>query len=162
MEERDKRGLYTQVTRDSRGNITGAYDTGPMFGSFGPEVTTYTGIDTSVTDDDLGGGENDDSRLKPIIPKKDDDDDKKEVLNMGALGAANPSALDQSQVLVESPFTTRVGDFRGTGFDAGDLNALIAQITKQNLPTAMAKGGIAGFANGGLIKAVDDFLATGT
>ena len=55
-----------------------------------------------------------------------------------------------------------MGDFQGIGFDAGDLNALIAEITRQRLPTAMAKGGIAKFANGGLIKAVDDFLATGT
>ena len=159
IEKRDKQGLYTEVTRDSKGNITGAFDTGPMFGTFGPEVTTYTGIDTSVTDDDLGGGENDNILQRPTTPKKDEEEEK---TNIGALGAANPFVQGQSPVLVESPFTTNVGDFRGTGFDAGDLNALIAQITRQNLPTAMAKGGIAGFANGGLIKAVDDFLATGT
>jgi hypothetical protein len=42
------------------------------------------------------------------------------------------------------------------------LNALIAQITRQKLPRAMAKGGVAEFANGGLIQAVDEFLSTGT
>ena len=39
---------------------------------------------------------------------------------------------------------------------------LIEQITGVRSPTSMAKGGVAKFANGGLIKAVDDFLATGT
>jgi hypothetical protein len=106
----------------------------------------------------------DDNNENPFILKpkaKEEDDMIKKPPNV--IGGGVPFPVPEPvPTVVESPFTTNIGDFRGTGFDAGDLNALIAQITRQKLPRAMAKGGVAKFANGGLIQAVDDFLSTGT
>jgi len=97
--------------------------------------------------------------IRPIVPKKEEE---KTPTNIGMMGGANPFLPSQSSVVVDSPFTTNVGDFQGTRFTTGDLNRLIAQLTGVQSPRSMAKGGVAKFANGGLIKAVDDFLATGT
>jgi len=57
IDERDKQGLYTEVTKDQQGNITGAYNEGPAFGlGFMPNVTTYTGFGNNRgTTDDIGG-----------------------------------------------------------------------------------------------------------
>tara|TARA_R110000764_G_scaffold130801_1_gene218692 strand:+ start:25 stop:855 length:831 start_codon:yes stop_codon:yes gene_type:complete len=53
IDERDKQGLYTEVTKDQQGNITGAYND-----------TTYTGFgDGRGTTDDIGGGESDERQL---------------------------------------------------------------------------------------------------
>ena len=85
IDERDKQGLYTEVTKDQQGNITGAYDKGPAFGGFGifssmmPNVTTYTGFgDGRGTTDDIGGGESDEPQLirrNPNDPVKIDSTD---------------------------------------------------------------------------------------
>jgi len=58
LQDRDARGLYTEVTRDSRGNITGAFDTNNVLGF---DVTTYTGLDDNPYNEDLSymdGGDN--------------------------------------------------------------------------------------------------------
>ena len=68
--------------------------------------------------------------------------------------------MSSSPTVVDSPFTTNVGDFKPVGFSSGDLNKLIAAITGVASPKSMKKGGVAGFANGGVISAVDNFLAT--
>ena len=53
LEDRDAQGLYTQVTRDDRGNVTGAFNNAPMFGlDFLPNVTTYTGLDDNPYNED--------------------------------------------------------------------------------------------------------------
>jgi hypothetical protein len=140
---------------------------GGLFGGGGKSVEGYDVFDdTSPSigmyseDRDIGGNESDPITLKRrVIPVEEEE---KSDAPPSILGAAMPSGIGSAPFIVESPFTTNVGDFRGTGFDAGDLNALIAQITRQQLPRAMAKGGVARFANGGLIQAVDDFLSTGT
>jgi hypothetical protein len=109
-------------------------------------------------DNTIGGDESDSPIILPRTPKPEED---KPSTNIGMMGGANPFAPPQMPVVVDSPFTTNVGDFQGTGFDTGDLNRLIAQLTGIQSPRSMAQGGIAGFANGGLIKAVDDFLSSG-
>ena len=50
LQDRDARGLYTEVTRDSRGNVTGAFDTNNVLGF---DVTTYTGLDDNPYNEDL-------------------------------------------------------------------------------------------------------------
>jgi len=49
LKDRDARGLYTQVTRDDLGNITGAFDTNNVLGF---DVTTYTGLDDNPYNED--------------------------------------------------------------------------------------------------------------
>ena len=67
LKDRDRQGLYTQVTRDELGNVTGAFNNAPMFGlGFMPNVTTYTGFDDNPYNEDrsnMGGGE-----TEPIKP----------------------------------------------------------------------------------------------
>ena len=158
-------------TYDKDGNITGTTNfgigmgqPGGLFGQ-GTTVLGYQPFDETspsikmYRDQTNMGGDESEPIIKPLTPKKEDEKEEKEPSIMGGV---SPILTPTAPVIVESPFTTNVGDFQGVGFDAGDLNALIAEITRQRLPTAMAKGGIAKFANGGLIKAVDDFLATGT
>jgi len=166
-------------TYDKEGNITGTTNygigmgqpsndvdmTGGFFGG-GRSVDGYDVFDATSPSVDMysgqpniGGDESSEPIIRPIIPVEEEDDTDAPP---NIMGAAMPSGIGSAPFIVESPFTTNIGDFRGTGFDAGDLNALIAQITRQQLPRAMAKGGVAKFANGGLIQAVDDFLSTGT
>ncbi len=52
LKDRDARGLYTQVTRDDLGNITGAFDTNNVLGF---DVTTYTGLDDNPYNEDRTG-----------------------------------------------------------------------------------------------------------
>jgi hypothetical protein len=132
-------------------------DSGRVIGIRDASGRLVSGMDPNAP---MGSDDNTlDPIIRPIIPVEEEDDTEAPP---NIMGAANPFTSGQSPVFVESPFTTNIGDFRGTGFDAGDLNALIAQITRQKLPRAMAKGGVAEFANGGLIQAVDEFLSTGT
>ena len=56
--------------------------------------------------------------------------------------------------VVKSPFDPSTATFTPVGFDSGDLNKLIEQITGIRSPVQLQ--------DGGLIRAVDDFLATGT
>jgi hypothetical protein len=106
-----------------------------------------------------GGDDSGSPIIRPTVPRKEEED--KPSTNIGMMGGANPFLPSQSPVIVDSPFTTNVGDFQGTGFSTGDLNRLIAQLTGIRSPRSMAKGGVTKFANGGLIKAVDDFLSSG-
>lgn len=133
------------------GRSVDGYD---VFDATSPSVGMYSG------QTNIGGDESSDPIVRPIIPVEEEEE--KSDAPPSILGASMPSGIGSAPFIVESPFTTNIGDFKGTGFDAGDLNALIAQITRQQLPKAMAKGGVAEFANGGLIQAVDDFLSTGT
>jgi len=161
-------------TYDEDGNITGTTNfgigmgqPGGIFGQGttvpGYEIFDKTSPSIGMYDDTAPTG-GDDSSPAIILPRtpKPTEEEKKPPTNIGMMGGANPFAPTQMPVVVDSPFTTSVGDFQGTGFNTGDLNRLIQQITGIQSPRSMAKGGVAKFANGGLIKAVDDFLATGT
>lgn len=67
LEDRDKQGLYTQVTRDAMGNVTGAFNNAPMFGlGFMPNVTTYTGFDENPYNEDRSYMDSNES--EPIKP----------------------------------------------------------------------------------------------
>jgi hypothetical protein len=58
--------------------------------------------------------------------------------------------------VVASPFAPSSANIRPVTFDTGDLNKLIEMLTGVPARPVVAK------QEGGLIKAVDDFLATGT
>ena len=141
-------GNYTAIT-DSKGNITGSRD------SFG---RVHSGMDMNAPD--TGSGENDNNQVKPFNVKKPEKEEDKPP-QFGSIGNAKAGNLGSGNpFIVDSPFTSNVGDYTPVGFDAGDLNALIARLTGVAAPQSMAQGGIAGYAGGGLISAVDNFLAS--
>ena len=81
ISKRDAMHNYTQVTRDDKGNITGAFDNAPAFGlNFMPNVTTYTGIDQNPYNEDMNymDSESDSQQIirrNPSDPVQDDPTD---------------------------------------------------------------------------------------
>ena len=141
-------GNYTAIT-DLNGNITGSRD------SFG---RVHSGMDMNAPD--TGSGENDNNQVKPLNVRKPEEEEDK-LPQFGSIGNAKAGNLGSGNpFIVDSPFKTGVGDYNPVGFDAGDLNKLIAQLTGVAAPQSMAQGGVAGYAGGGLISAVDNFLAS--
>jgi len=69
IEDRDKQGLYTQVTRDAMGNVTGAFNNAPMFGlGFMPNVTTYTGLDQNPYNEDMSYMDSNENAPATVAP----------------------------------------------------------------------------------------------
>ena len=67
LRDRDAQGLYSQVTRDDMGNVTGSFNTAPAFGlGFMPNVTTYTGFAQNPYNEDRSYMDgNDNQPIKP-------------------------------------------------------------------------------------------------
>ena len=108
----------------------------------------------------LGGDDSGpDPIIRPLTPKKPEVD--KPNLPPNVIGGTALTEIPQLPTVVESPFTASSVGSTPVTFDAGDLNRLIEQLTGVSArPVVSAKkGGVIGMANGGLIKAVDDFLA---
>jgi hypothetical protein len=79
---------------------------------------------------------------------------------MGIFGNAEKATAPNNPFLVDSPFTSNIADSKPVDFSSGDLNALIARLTGVAAPKGMRQGGVARYAEGGLISAVDRFLAS--
>jgi hypothetical protein len=160
-------------TYDKEGSITGTTNygigmgqPGGLFGS-GTTVDGYDVFDKTspslgmYDDNEIGGDESDNPLIlrKPIAKPIEEEDDGDKPPNV--IGGGDPITPPASgPVVVDSPYTSNVGDYTPVGFDAGDLNALIAQLTGVAAPQFMKQGGVAGYAEGGLINAVDNFLAS--
>lgn len=152
-------------TYGSDGQITGTTNygigmgqPGGLFGG-GKSVDGYDVFDDTspsmgMYDDnqEIGGDESDPLILKRPIDKKDDEDEGPTVLP--PLGGITPDDREKLPTVVKSPFDPSTATFTPVGFDSGDLNKLIEQITGIRSPVQLQ--------DGGLIRAVDDFLATGT
>ena len=131
LKDRDKQGLYTQVTRDAMGNVTGAFNNAPMFGlGFMPNVTTYTGLDQNPYNEDMSYMDNNNENApatvapttnpvsgQPVCPdgyKFDDDlqacrlDTTKPNMGSGTMGSGDAfyraTSLDQAPMNVPSGF----------------------------------------------------------
>ena len=66
LRDRDAQGLYSQVTRDAMGNVTGSFNNAPMFGlGFMPNVTTYTGFDPNPYNEDMSMSGGESEAIKP-------------------------------------------------------------------------------------------------
>jgi YD repeat-containing protein len=67
IRDRDRQGFYTQVTRDEKGNVTGAFDTNNVLGF---DVNTYTGFDQNPYNEDMSmsGGESETIKPATINP----------------------------------------------------------------------------------------------
>jgi len=157
---------------DKDGNITGTTNygigmgqPGGLFGS-GTTVDNYDVFDKTspslgmYDDKEIGGDDNDNPLLlrKPIVKPIEEDDGDKPPNVIGGGDLITPPA--SVPVVVDSPFTSNIGDYTPVNFSTGDLNDLIASLTGIASPQSMAQGGVAGYAEGGLINAVDNFLAS--
>jgi hypothetical protein len=140
------------------GNFDPIYDRdGKITGSRNPRTgQVQSGMDFNAPD--TGSNDNDD----PIIlPKRLAEEEAEEDKPPNVIGGGVPAPVTEpNPFIVDSPFTSNVGDYSPVGFSAGDLNALIAKLTGGVNPKSMRRGGVASYANGGLISAVDNFLAS--
>ena len=137
----------SRLIRDNIGRITAITD---------PFGRTITGVNP---DEFFGPEENDPTPIiRPLRPKPEE---PKPDLPPNVVGGTALAKIPQLPTVVESPFTTSTAGSTPITFDVGDLNRLIEQLTGvAPRPVVSAKkGGVIGMANGGLIKAVDDFLA---
>ena len=131
---------------DSQGRITGSRDrnTGAV----------RSGMDFNAPLD--LGGDSDEPVIKPLILKKEEE--KKDDLPPNVIGGVEPitGTPTLTPTVVASPFAPATSKIEPIGFDSGELNKLI------ELLTGVPAKPIVAAKDGGLIKAVDDFLATGT
>jgi len=134
-------------------------DSGRVIGIRDANGRLVSGMDPNAPID--RGDDNDNNpfiRRLPLVKTVADVEEDKTPNVFGGAGSIAP--ITPKSVVVDSPFTTNVGDYSPTGFDSGDLNALIARLLKTSNPKSMAQGGVAEYAGGGLISAVDNFLAS--
>ena len=160
------KGKVSQFEYDKQGQLTGVYGRSQVPGAVGgimsllgipTTVTTYTGYGKGF-DDMLGGGDDNDDPLLRKLPseKKEEEDMIKKPPNI--IGGTDPIVTlpVERPTVVASPFAPATSNIEPIGFDSGELNKLIELLTGVPAkPVVAAK-------EGGLIKAVDDFLATGT
>jgi len=156
--------IYDGITKKGQ---TPVYDpvTGAITGSRDPN----TGIlmeGTDFSDQDRATSDNEPNQplIRTLTPKQDEEkpDLPPNVIGGmgGQIGNLQPITAD---TVVASPFTPASSNIQPVNFDSGQLNRLIELLT--GVPArpivSAKKGGVIGMANGGLIKAVDDFLAAG-
>lgn len=126
LRDRDEQGLYSQVTRDDMGNVTGSFNTAPAFGlGFMPNVTTYTGFAQNPYNEDRSYMDgNDNQPIKPattnpvsgqpICPDgyRFDDD-----LQACRLDTTRPNRPNNP-----NPFPTNEAYYRATTLDQAPMN----------------------------------------
>jgi len=142
----------SQLVRNDSGRVIGIRDANGRL---------VSGMDPNAPID--RGDDNDSNpfiRRLPLVKTVADVEEDKTPNVFGGAGSIAP--ITPKSVVVDSPFTTNVGDYSPTGFDSGDLNALIAQLLKTSNPKKAAQGGVIGYQGGGqVMQALDDLLATG-
>jgi len=107
----------------------------------------------------------DDNNENPFIlkPKAKEEEKEEEDKPPNVIGGGDvPVPPAPKSVVVDSPFTSNVGDFVPASFNTGELNKLIEALTGISSPKSMKQGGVAGYAEGGrVMQALDNLLATG-
>jgi hypothetical protein len=136
----------SQLVRNESGRIIAIKD------EFGRVVS---GVDPNAP---IPSGDDSDDPILIRRPPKEDPEPEDKTPNV--FGGGQTTTKEPKSVVVDSPFTANVGDYSPVGFDSGDLNKLIESITGIASPRRMEKGGVTKFENGGVISAVDNFLAT--
>jgi len=157
-------------TYDSKGNITGTTNygigmgqPGGLFGG-GKSVSGYDVFDKTSpsigmydTAPLIDSDNNDDPLLRklPIIKEEEEEIKDKPPNQIGGIEPITGTPT-VTPTVVESPFAAASSRIDPISFDSGELNKLIELLTGVPAkPVVAAK-------EGGLIRAVDDFLATGT
>jgi hypothetical protein len=130
----------SRLIRDNIGRITAITD---------PFGRTITGVNP---DEFFGPEENDPTPIiRPLRPKPEE---PKPDLPPNVIGGTALTEIPQLPTVVESPFTTSTAGSTPIIFDVGDLNRLIEQLTGVAAKPVVAK------QEGGLVSAVDEFLAS--
>lgn len=140
----------SQLVRGNTGRVTGIKD------ARGNLVTGVSPDENMFQDD--GSEEIIRRKLLPVAAKEEDAVDS--VPNV--FGGTSPSTeVATVPTVVASPFAPSSAKINPVTFNTGDLNKLIEMLTGVAAKPIVSaqKGGVIGMANGGLIKAVDDFLA---
>ena len=96
---------------------------------------------------------------RPIVAAKEEEEKEDEKPPNVIGGGDTPAPPAPTSVVVDSPFTSNVSDFVPSTFNTADLNKLIESLTGIPAPRR-AFGGPVPMQNGGVINAVDKFLAT--
>ena len=140
----------SQLVRNDSGRIIGIYnEKGRLVSGYDPDAPVDTG---------------DDNDSNPLILRRiaKEKEEEKEDKTPNVFGGGQTTTTEPKSVVVDSPFTTNVGDYSPTGFDGGDLNDLIARLLKTSNPKKVAQGGVIGYQGGGrVMQALDNLLATG-
>ena len=132
----------SQLIRNNRGRITAITDASGR---------TITGVNP---DEQIGGDDNNQLPIirRPIAPIVEEKDEDRPPNVIG--GGAPLPVPEPVPTVVASPFEPLKTVSNPVTFDAGDLNKLIEQLTGISArPVVSAR-------DGGLIRAVDDFIAT--
>ena len=144
------------------GNFDPIYDRdGKITGSRNPRTgEVQSGMDFNAPDT-----ESNDNEVEVILKriakekKEEEEEEKDDTPNVFGGGSADP--VSSGPLVVDSPFTSNVGDYTPVGYDGGNINDLIARLTGIASPKRAAKGGVIGYANGGGVdQALDRFLAS--
>ena len=155
-------GDFNQTSKSIPENRFIRNDSGRVIGIRDASGRVVSGRDPNAP---IDTGDDNDSNpliLRPIPKAKEKEEEEDEDDTPNVFGGATPAPVSSGSVVVDSPFTSNVKDFSPTGFDSGDLNALIARLTGIPAPKSMAKGGVARYAEGGrVMQALDNLLATG-
>jgi len=141
-----------QLIRNNNGRVIGIRnESGRVVSGYDPDA-------------EIPSGDGDDPIIlrKKLIEKAKEEEEEDTTPNVfGGGETTTTDPVSASPYLVESPFTSNVGNYDPVGYGGtGDLNALIARLIGGTNPKKAAKGGVIGYAGGGLISAVDNFLAS--
>jgi hypothetical protein len=136
-----------RIVRNDSGRVVALKD---QFGR------TVEGVDPN---EPIGGGDDNQEPIirRPIIPPKEEEkkDDDRPPNIIGGTDSIVTLPVEPTTV-VASPFAPATSKIDPVTFDSGQLNKLI------ELLTGVPAKPIVSAQEGGLIRAVDDFLATGT
>ena len=143
---------------DQKG-YTPVYDGDVIVGAKNKFGQLMEGMDPNAPTD--SGSDDNPLIIRPIAKAEEEEKEEEKLPNVIG-GGETPAPVSSGSVVVDSPFTTSVGDYKPVGFDDGDLNDLIARLLKTSNPRAMKQGGVAEYAGGGrVMQALDNLLATG-
>jgi len=143
---------------DQKG-YTPVYDGDVIVGAKNKLGQLMEGMDPNAPTD--SGSDDNPLIIRPIAKAEEEEKEEEKLPNVIG-GGETPAPVSSGSVVVDSPFTTSVGDYKPVGFDDGDLNDLIARLLKTSNPRAMKQGGVAEYAGGGrVMQALDNLLATG-
>ena len=138
----------SQLIRNNRGRITAITDASGR---------TITGVNP---DEQIGGDDNNQLPIirRPIVPTAKDDDDmiKKPPNIIGGIDPIVGTPVVTTPTVVASPFAPSSANISPVTFDTGELNKLIELLTGVSAKPVVSK------QEGGLVSAVDEFLASGS
>lgn len=140
---------------------TPVYDGDVIVGAKNKSGQLMEGMDPNAPMD-TGNDNNENPLILRPIAKAPEEEKEEEKLPNVIGGGETPAPVSSGSVVVDSPFTSNVGNFIPSSFNTGELNKLIEALTGVSAPRAMKQGGVAGYAEGGrVMQALDNLLATG-